>query len=204
MARPNTPTVGGRFRIADGRGSGAAEPKGRHSGADMLVKARIAGSVKGEAATVAPPSGSASSHGPPLSPSTTSKSPELPGTSAGLSVSLYQCHFTTCLLSSSDFSHLPSCTTCLCLPLKRLTCIPADELVQAGWSKCWSRRENRPYYFNRFTNQSLWEVPVLGQHDVIVSSLFTPVVHRLVTLSHFANHRYPVQCFSPAFLSWGG
>ncbi|KAK1901932.1 mRNA (2'-O-methyladenosine-N(6)-)-methyltransferase [Dissostichus eleginoides] len=37
-----------------------------------------------------------------------------------------------------------------------------DELVQAGWSKCWSRRENRPYYFNRFTNQSLWEVPVLG------------------------------------------
>ncbi|KAM4581914.1 mRNA (2'-O-methyladenosine-N(6)-)-methyltransferase [Fundulus diaphanus] len=82
------------------------------------------GSVKGEAATMAPPSGSASSHGPPLSPSTTSKSPELP-----------------------------------------------DELVQAGWSKCWSRRENRPYYFNRFTNQSLWEVPVLGQHDVISDPL---------------------------------
>uniref|UniRef100_A0A3B5MHG6 WW domain-containing protein n=1 Tax=Xiphophorus couchianus TaxID=32473 RepID=A0A3B5MHG6_9TELE len=80
------------------------------------------GSVKGEAATMVPPSGSASSHGPPLSPSTTSKSPELP------------------------------------------------ELVQAGWSKCWSRRENRPYYFNRFTNQSLWEVPVLGQHDVIFQS----------------------------------
>ncbi|KAG5836371.1 hypothetical protein ANANG_G00253920 [Anguilla anguilla] len=45
-----------------------------------------------------------------------------------------------------------------------------DELIQAGWSKCWSKRENRPYYFNRFTNQSLWEVPVLGQHDVIVSA----------------------------------
>uniref|UniRef100_A0A8C8GK34 mRNA (2'-O-methyladenosine-N(6)-)-methyltransferase n=1 Tax=Oncorhynchus tshawytscha TaxID=74940 RepID=A0A8C8GK34_ONCTS len=44
-----------------------------------------------------------------------------------------------------------------------------DELVQAGWSKCWSKRENRPYWFNRFTNQSLWEMPVLGQHDVIVS-----------------------------------
>uniref|UniRef100_A0A3P9A433 mRNA (2'-O-methyladenosine-N(6)-)-methyltransferase n=1 Tax=Esox lucius TaxID=8010 RepID=A0A3P9A433_ESOLU len=43
-----------------------------------------------------------------------------------------------------------------------------DELVQAGWSKCWSKRENRPYWFNRFTNQSLWEMPVLGQHDVIV------------------------------------
>ena len=44
-----------------------------------------------------------------------------------------------------------------------------DELIQAGWSKCWSKRENRAYYFNRFTNQSLWEMPVLGQHDVIVS-----------------------------------
>ncbi|XP_038149112.1 mRNA (2'-O-methyladenosine-N(6)-)-methyltransferase [Cyprinodon tularosa] len=82
------------------------------------------GSVKGEAATMVSPSASASSHGPPLSPSTTSKSPELP-----------------------------------------------DELVQAGWSKCWSKRENRPYYFNRFTNQSLWEVPVLGQHDVISDPL---------------------------------
>lgn len=46
----------------------------------------------------------------------------------------------------------------------------ADELVQAGWSKCWSKRENRPYWFNRFTNQSLWEMPVLGQHDDIVSA----------------------------------
>ncbi|XP_073809092.1 mRNA (2'-O-methyladenosine-N(6)-)-methyltransferase isoform X2 [Danio rerio] len=46
-----------------------------------------------------------------------------------------------------------------------------DELIQAGWSKCWSKRENRPYYFNRFTNQSLWEMPVLGQHDVISDPL---------------------------------
>ncbi|XP_030276535.1 mRNA (2'-O-methyladenosine-N(6)-)-methyltransferase [Sparus aurata] len=82
------------------------------------------GSVKGEAAIMPSPSVPASSQGPPLSPSSTSKPPELP-----------------------------------------------DELVQAGWSKCWSRRENRPYYFNRFTNQSLWEVPVLGQHDVISDPL---------------------------------
>ncbi|XP_029943254.1 mRNA (2'-O-methyladenosine-N(6)-)-methyltransferase [Salarias fasciatus] len=82
------------------------------------------GSVKGEATMMMSPSGSASSQGPPLSPTAASKSPELP-----------------------------------------------DELVQAGWSKCWSRRENRPYYFNRFTNQSLWEVPVLGQHDVISDPL---------------------------------
>lgn len=46
-----------------------------------------------------------------------------------------------------------------------------DDMIQAGWSKCWSKRENRPYYFNRFTNQSLWEMPVLGQHDVISDPL---------------------------------
>lgn len=46
-----------------------------------------------------------------------------------------------------------------------------DELLQAGWEKCWSKRESRPYYFNRFTNQSLWEMPVLGQHDVISDPL---------------------------------
>lgn len=38
----NTPTAGLRFRIADGGGSGAAEPEGRDSGAEMLVKARRA------------------------------------------------------------------------------------------------------------------------------------------------------------------
>lgn len=46
-----------------------------------------------------------------------------------------------------------------------------DELIQGGWSKCWSRRENRPYFYNRFTKQSLWELPALGQHDVISDPL---------------------------------
>ncbi|NXY51088.1 PCIF1 factor, partial [Ceuthmochares aereus] len=55
-------------------------------------------------------------------------------------------------------------------PLRLVQDLP-DELVQAGWEKCWSKRENRPYYFNRFTNQSLWEMPVLGQHDVISDPL---------------------------------
>ncbi|XP_062402264.1 mRNA (2'-O-methyladenosine-N(6)-)-methyltransferase [Sardina pilchardus] len=81
------------------------------------------GTVKGESAVVMSPTGS-SSQGPPLLPSTSKPTQELP-----------------------------------------------DELIQAGWTKCWSKRENRPYYFNRFTNQSLWEVPVLGQHDVISDPL---------------------------------
>lgn len=54
----------------------------------------------------------------------------------------------------------------------------AEELVHAGWEKCWSRRESRPYYFNRFTNQSLWEMPVLGQHDVLVSGSFGQAFHK--------------------------
>uniref|UniRef100_UPI00358F9ED2 mRNA (2'-O-methyladenosine-N(6)-)-methyltransferase isoform X3 n=2 Tax=Myxine glutinosa TaxID=7769 RepID=UPI00358F9ED2 len=45
------------------------------------------------------------------------------------------------------------------------------DLLAAGWCKCWSRREKRPYYFNRFTNQSLWEVPTTVQHDSISDPL---------------------------------
>nr|XP_060627566.1 mRNA (2'-O-methyladenosine-N(6)-)-methyltransferase [Anolis sagrei ordinatus] len=55
-------------------------------------------------------------------------------------------------------------------PVRLVQDLP-DELVHAGWEKCWSKRENRPYYFNRFTNQSLWEMPLLGQHDVISDPL---------------------------------
>ena len=35
------------------------------------------------------------------------------------------------------------------------------ELVQLGWRKFWSKRENRPYFWNKSTGESLWEVPVL-------------------------------------------
>lgn len=121
------------------------------------------GTVTAEAAMMSPSaSASASAQGPPLSPSTSSKSQELPGTPV-------------CLCDV--------CLTCLSVPLT-VSLSGTDELVQAGWSKCWSRRENRPYYFNRFTNQSLWEVPVLGQHDVIVSP---PPLHLLLLLLVFVT-----------------
>ncbi|XP_013083878.1 mRNA (2'-O-methyladenosine-N(6)-)-methyltransferase-like [Biomphalaria glabrata] len=46
------------------------------------------------------------------------------------------------------------------------------ELLQAGWRKFWSRREGRPYYFNKITNESLWETPMLGiAHDPITDPL---------------------------------
>ncbi|XP_046676370.1 mRNA (2'-O-methyladenosine-N(6)-)-methyltransferase isoform X1 [Homalodisca vitripennis] len=33
------------------------------------------------------------------------------------------------------------------------------ELVQQGWKKLWSKRENRPYFWNKLTGISLWEMP---------------------------------------------
>ena len=35
----------------------------------------------------------------------------------------------------------------------------SEELLQMGWRKYWSKRENMPYYFNKITNESLWELP---------------------------------------------
>ena len=32
-------------------------------------------------------------------------------------------------------------------------------LLQQGWRKFWSKREQRPYFFNKITNESLWEMP---------------------------------------------
>lgn len=34
------------------------------------------------------------------------------------------------------------------------------ELAQQGWEKLWSKRENRPYFWNKLTGTSLWEMPV--------------------------------------------
>lgn len=35
----------------------------------------------------------------------------------------------------------------------------SPELVNQGWRRMWSKRENRPYYFNKITGESLWEHP---------------------------------------------
>lgn len=33
------------------------------------------------------------------------------------------------------------------------------ELLQQGWRKFWSKRENRPYFWNKLSGESLWEMP---------------------------------------------
>jgi len=38
--------------------------------------------------------------------------------------------------------------------------LPA-ELLAAGWRRFWSRREKRPYFYNKLTSESRWEMPAL-------------------------------------------
>ncbi|KAJ4442041.1 hypothetical protein ANN_11907 [Periplaneta americana] len=46
------------------------------------------------------------------------------------------------------------------------------ELLQQGWRKFWSKRENRPYFWNKLTGDSLWEMPQLKpQFDPITDPL---------------------------------
>ena len=46
------------------------------------------------------------------------------------------------------------------------------ELLQIGWRRFWSKREGRPYFFNKVTNESMWDMPrVGGQYDPITDPL---------------------------------
>ncbi|BFZ19751.1 hypothetical protein BsWGS_22790 [Bradybaena similaris] len=52
-----------------------------------------------------------------------------------------------------------------------------SELVQAGWGQFWSKREGRYYYFNKLTNESLWELPTVGlKHDPLTDPLHINMV----------------------------
>lgn len=44
------------------------------------------------------------------------------------------------------------------------------ELQQQGWKKFWSKRENRPYFWNKLTGESLWVMPSLKPQVLLVYS----------------------------------
>lgn len=46
--------------------------------------------------------------------------------------------------------------------------LPPD-LVMQGWRKFWSKRENRPYFWNKLSGESLWEMP--RHFDVLTDPL---------------------------------
>lgn len=48
--------------------------------------------------------------------------------------------------------------------------LPPDLLAQ-GWRKFWSKREGRPYYFNKVTNESLWDPPHLVANNQLTDPL---------------------------------
>jgi hypothetical protein len=49
------------------------------------------------------------------------------------------------------------------------------ELLNQGWRKFWSRRENRPYFFNRVSGDTMWEMPPIFNHHPTHNSLSDPL-----------------------------
>ncbi|CAH1183658.1 unnamed protein product [Phaedon cochleariae] len=69
------------------------------------------------------------------------------------------------------------------------------ELQQQGWKKFWSKRENRPYFWNKQTGESLWEMPTIKpQFDPITDPLgiCAPISAPPIQISHMANTPVPV------------
>ncbi|KXJ73967.1 hypothetical protein RP20_CCG014654 [Aedes albopictus] len=49
------------------------------------------------------------------------------------------------------------------------------ELVNQGWRKFWSKREGRPYFWNKLTGESLWEPPMLNRGNQQFDPLTDPL-----------------------------
>ncbi|KAG4071041.1 hypothetical protein HA402_001478 [Bradysia odoriphaga] len=42
----------------------------------------------------------------------------------------------------------------------------SHDLVNQGWRKYWSKTENRPYFWNKVSGESLWEIPLSNRFDL--------------------------------------
>ncbi|KOX67381.1 Phosphorylated CTD-interacting factor 1 [Melipona quadrifasciata] len=51
----------------------------------------------------------------------------------------------------------------------------SPELQQQGWKKFWSKRENRPYFWNKLTGESLWVIPPLKPQVLSINSYISTV-----------------------------
>ncbi|XP_055613614.1 mRNA (2'-O-methyladenosine-N(6)-)-methyltransferase [Uranotaenia lowii] len=49
------------------------------------------------------------------------------------------------------------------------------ELVNQGWRKFWSKREGRPYFWNKMSGESLWEPPMLNRNNQQFDPLTDPL-----------------------------
>lgn len=81
------------------------------------------------------------------------------------------------------------------------------ELLQAGWRKFWSRREGRPYYFNKLTNESLWETPTLGVtvghvlENISFISIYFLICHLNLFISLYVIYICLFPCMSFKYIS---
>ena len=72
------------------------------------------------------------------------------------------------------------------------------ELVNQGWRKFWSKRENRPYYWNKITGESLWEMPGARPFDPLTDPLgishpgghIPPPMHHPHPHPHMQQHHH--------------
>uniref|UniRef100_A0A182Y9I3 Uncharacterized protein n=1 Tax=Anopheles stephensi TaxID=30069 RepID=A0A182Y9I3_ANOST len=79
----------------------------------------------------------------------------------------------------------------------------SPELTQQGWRKFWSKREGRPYFWNKLTGESLWEHPVLNrgpqQFDPLTDPLGIcsngplPHPHNNYNNSHASPHNHTLK-----------
>lgn len=67
-----------------------------------------------------------------------------------------------------------------------------SELVNQGWRKFWSKRENRPYYWNKITGESLWEMPGARPFDPLTDPLGICHGPAPGTPHHTGGHQMPM------------
>lgn len=60
--------------------------------------------------------------------------------------------------ASSDTPHTPGAPVPLAPHLQAEL---HPDLLQQGWRKYWSKRENRPYFWNKLSGESMWELPAV-------------------------------------------
>lgn len=66
----------------------------------------------------------------------------------------------------------------------------SSEFQQQGWKKFWSKRENRPYFWNKLTGESLWVLPSAKPSVIIYFELDQLILKEIIQSK--PNIEYPI------------
>lgn len=60
------------------------------------------------------------------------------------------------------------------------------DLAMQGWRKCWSKRENRHYYWNKISGESLWDIPPSGSewHQLSAHPIF---IEKIIIITEYLS-----------------